>query len=234
MKKDVAVVEKKPFAIMEMSKEQIKSLIKDNLAGESIDANTDLTRIKVPSGGGTTWTIPTVEGEIETKELVGILVCHQLVRSYWESAYTGEGVPPDCSSMDCITGEGNPGGPCLECPYAEFGSDPKEESNAQACSQNRLMYFVLQDELIPVAVKAPPTSLKNSKKFLLGLTSRQYEISSIYTKLTLEKTKSQQGMDYSQIIFTSAGKVENPELTKAYADQIKPFLMQTVPDMVNK
>jgi hypothetical protein len=224
-----AVVKKdeSQFALMAMNKDQIKELIQTNLAGENIDSVTDLTRVKVPSGGGTTWVVPTIEGEMETKELTGILICHQLVRTYWEVPFeSGERTPPDCQSLDCIIGEGNPGGECMECPFAEFGSHQK--TDAQACSQYRLMYMILENELIPVVIKVPPTSLKPSKKFLLGLTSRQRDIHAIYTKLTLFKTVSKSGMDYAQIVFESAGAVEHPELTAAYAAQIKPHLIKTM------
>lgn len=227
--KAVAVKEDNQFALMAMGKNEIKDLIEQNLAGENIDPNTDLVRIKVPTGGGTTWTIPTIEGDVDTKEITGIIVAHQLIRVYWQEAYgKGGGTPPDCSSMDCITGEGDPGGDCMNCEFSQFKSDPDPKSDAQACSQKRLLFMVLKDEILPCVVSAPPTSLKSTKKFLLGLSSRRKKFTSIFTKLTLVKKD-----EYAVIVFESGGEVPNPELTAMYAETIRPHLIKSIPKVLD-
>jgi len=47
-------------------------LLRQNLGGEEVKATDILDRIKVPSGGGTFWTVPTLDGEKSEKYLAGV------------------------------------------------------------------------------------------------------------------------------------------------------------------
>ena len=80
----------------------------------------DLERIRLPGAGGTTWTIETAGGEVETKELVGAIIGDQITRVYWEDPFGGGKSAPSCFSTDGVTGIGTPGGECAGCPFNAF------------------------------------------------------------------------------------------------------------------
>jgi hypothetical protein len=219
------VVKAEQYAIMQQGKmETVQEMIKENL-GDSTITLSDLTRVSFPSGKSKTWIVPDIEaegGEIESKSIVGIVLMTQKTRQYWEESFddTGGGTPPDCSSEDGTTGRGNPGGACKECMLSEFDQD----TGRQPCQEKRLIFMITQDDILPIMVSAPPTSLKNVRKYLLGLTSKQRWAHSVYTELTLETAKSQGGIDYPKINCRKVGDVESPEITAEYAKMIKPYL----------
>src|SRR5262245_7669139 len=78
----------------------------------------DLTRIKIPSGGGLQWPVPSLEGEIMESVIEGVIVLVCATRAYYSQPMSeGSGNhPPDCSSSDGISGTGKPGGHCALCP----------------------------------------------------------------------------------------------------------------------
>ena len=206
--------------------DMVQDMIKENL-GDSKITLSDLSRISFPSGKSKTWIVPDIEaegGEIEAKAITGIVLMTQRTRQYWEESFedTGGGTPPDCSSEDGIFGRGNPGGECDNCLFSQFDEDTKRQS----CSEKRLIFMITQDDILPIMVSAPPTSLKNVRKYILGLTSKQKPIHSVYTELTLVTDKSQGGIDYPKIQIRKVGDVENPEITAQYAKMIKPYLQK--------
>ena len=218
------------FAIMATQNQNIREVLKANLGSDELRPE-DLERVTVPGSGGTTWVVNTVDGPVETRELTGVIVHTQITRAYWEKSFdeTGGGSPPECVSRDGLTGVGNPGGDCLNCKYNLFESDAK--GRGKACQESRLIFLVLKDELLPIVVKAPATSLKNAKKYLTGLTSRvdpvtrrNTPVHSVYTKLTLFRDKNTDGIPFAKIEFAKTGCVENPEATAAYAAGIRPYL----------
>jgi hypothetical protein len=221
--KEVAKVAQ--YAIMQKGKmELVKEMIKENLGDDTITFS-DLTRISFPSGKSRNWSIPDIEaegGEIESKSIVGVILMTQRTRQYWKESFeaTGGGTPPDCSSQDGVTGRGNPGGDCGGCKFSEFD----QVSGRQACKENRLIFMVLKDDILPIMISAPPTSLKNVRKYLLGLTSKQRYAHSAYTELTLETDKSKDGISYPKINIRKVGDVENPDITAEYAKMIRPYL----------
>ena len=52
------------YQIMTMDPSEIKDIMAENMGGEQLSVS-DLTIIKVPSGGGTTWSIPAIDGDID-------------------------------------------------------------------------------------------------------------------------------------------------------------------------
>lgn len=227
------------FAIMKMESGEIGNILQENLGAEAISMS-DLTTITVPSQGITTWTIPSIEGEITTKEITGILVFSRMTRTWWEQSYddTGGGVFPDCFSLDAVHGIGKMAdlpdvqGICKKCPMDQFGTG--KEGEGKACKEKRQMFMVLQDEILPVLIRVPVKSVAPSKKYLLSLVSRRQPVHSVYTQLTLEQDKNKKGIKYSKIKFQKVGEVENKVASEAYAKAIKPYLEQISEDMVKQ
>ena len=222
----LAETDQSQFAIMTMEQNEMKELLAENLGNDTLSVS-DFDRVTVPPGGGLVWTIPSIDGEKHTDEIVGIIIHTQIVRAYWESEFTGGGAPPDCRSEDGLIGVGNPGGQCLGCPYNSF----EENGGAKACSESRLIFMLLKDETLPIVIKAPVMSLKNARQYLRGLTSKRRLVHSVYTSLKLEKDKNKQGIAYSKIVFSKVGDVEKPDITKAYAQAIKPFITKTASEL---
>lgn len=188
----------------------------------------DLDRIRIPTGGGLAWTIPSLEGELVEKELEGVIVAVKTARAYWESSFdeSGGGTPPDCSSDDGIIGVGSPGGECNSCPLAQFGS--QEGRRGQACKQILLLFMVLKStsDMLPKVVVLPPTSLKAMRQFLLRLASRGLASYTVLIALGLEKDKNSDGIVYSKVKPTFRTKLSPQEAgtMQSYVSAIAPLL----------
>ena len=206
------------FAILQRSAEELHEVIAANMGNAAIDQGV-LDRVKVPTGGGTMWSIPTYDGEVNTKELDGIIVAWKEPRAYWAQSFgsSGGGTPPDCSSEDSMTGVGNPGGSCDRCPMAQFGSaigDDGKPRDGQACKQVRLMAIIRKDDLVPLLLTAPPTSLQNLRRYFLRLSSRAIPFYGVLTRFTLANTKSKGGVAHSVIEVNAVETLGDAELAK--------------------
>lgn len=178
----------------------ITNVMRDNLGEGGVTAF-DLDRVKVPSGGGVAWEIPSLTGEAEVgRTFDGIIVHWREPRSYWAVSLdeSGGGSPPDCSSTDGKTGVGDPGGNCATCRLSQFGSGPKG-GGGQACKQMRLMFVLREDALLPIALFAPPTSLGPLRKYFLRLASQGKRYSDVVTRFALSKATSATGIEYAVI-----------------------------------
>jgi hypothetical protein len=225
-----AVMGENQFAIMVSDINELKNELAETLGGEKLNVN-DLTRLTVPAGGGIRWTVPTLQGDQDMKELVGIIPFTTLNRAYWPEEFDGGGSPPACVSHDGLKGIGDPGGNCLTCKFAQFGSGKQGAGRGKACQESRLVFLITADEMLPIVIKAPATSLAAAKKYLTGMISRRKMLHSVYTKLSLIKKQNKDGIAYSQITFEMVGEVENPKASKAYADAIKPHLVVAAAEM---
>ena len=153
-----AVVERDPldvstYRILNRSEDaiaQAMDIFQHNLRGQKITER-DLRRVKVPPQGITIWSIPTTEGDIHTEEITGILVEYTTPRAYWDRPMDPNTLtPPNCSSHNGVMGVGDPGGACHLCPFSKYGSDPREDSNGQACKEKRMLFLLRPDSLLLV------------------------------------------------------------------------------------
>lgn len=203
-------------------KGDIKAVIAANLEGETVSFS-DLDRIKVPSGGATTWKIPSLDGEKKADEFEGIVAMFKCGRSYWESEYTGEGTPPDCASLDGLNGRGNPGGVCENCKLNEFGSSPKG-GNGKACKEVRSIFIVMPGSFLPIVLNVPPTGLKDFKRYRLRLANNGVNLTHTLTKFTLTEDKNKGGIEFSKIVFTKGEALPPAEAARmdAYVESLRP------------
>jgi len=176
--------------------------------GRELPTPADFTRIRVPAGGGTTWEIPSIDGDPESvKSIEGIIVYIARRRAYWASAnLTGD--PPQCASNDCITGIGNPGGACDRCPFNQFGSASKGDGimgRGKACKESKLIFLLRANQTLPDIVIVPPGSLRAMKSFQLKIGVPYW---SIVTRLSLEKVQNKDGITYAQIRPSRAGVLD--------------------------
>lgn len=188
----------------------------------------DLTRIKVPASEITDLMVPDPERDGKLKpvdELIGIPVGQASRRSYWASKEV-TGAAPDCSSRDLKIGvgafgpgsEGNPTGECAKCPMAAFGS-AGTGTNASACKEQRLLFLLSGDEILPYMIVVPPGSLQAHKKFGMDLFKgklhgyvrggtdhrgkpvRGSAWSQVEVKIGLEQDRNKVGQAYNKLTF---------------------------------
>lgn len=216
-----------PFAVLRMSQTDAQELLQDALGGEALGFG-DLDRIKVPSGGGAAWEVPSLEGDVSMRSIEGVIVHKAPRRAYWP--YSVEDKPddadgtPDCQSNDGIMGVGDPGGECASCPFNEWGSDIKG-GPGKACKETRQLFVLTKNDLLPIVLTVPPTSLANVKAYFLRLLRAQVSPSEVVTSIGLEKADNGK-FKFSKVTLT-AGERLSPdarERLRAYAEILMPAM----------
>lgn len=224
--KELAVVTANDYAILKMDRDALPTVLRDNCGAGGID-QFDLDRISMPAGGGTQWSVPTLDGSDEDVDhLEGVVVLFQDGRAMWRESFdeAGGGSPPDCSSGDGVTGIGDPGGPCVPCPLSQYGSG---KDNSQQCKSMRLLYLIRPGAILPLVVALPPTSLKPARKYFMRLTSLGVPYHSVITRIGLAKDKNAKGISYSKASFAMSERIAATEserfaeLNKVFAEVFK-------------
>lgn len=197
MTKELAI--KTTYAVTRLTQKDLAGVIME-AAGENGLTPSDLDRVKIPSGGGVAWEIPSLEGPKTEKEIVGVILHHHDARAYWQQSMeeAGGNQPPDCSSSDGAKGLGLPGGDCASCPLAAFGSGKK--GRGQACKAVKLLYILMPDDILPVVAVMAPTSIKPIRQYLIRLASRGLRASQVVTAIGLEKQKNTDGISYAKAV----------------------------------
>ena len=221
MTKDLT--KKEQYAIMDPETDVV-NVIDLNLGGEALSIS-DLNHIKTPVGGSLTWSLPTIDGDEEsTKDFDAIIIHSQIQRTFWKESFSGGGTPPDCFSNDAIIGEGDPGGKCEVCPNNEFGTSLT--GRGKACQTKRIMFLVRPGSLLPVMLRVPVGSLKNSRKYLAGLAGESKRVYSVVTRFGLEKDKNKDNIQFSKITFKRVGAVDDITAVEKYVEAIMPYIQQ--------
>lgn len=221
-----------PFAVLQMETSELQELIQENIGSDSLSVR-DLDRVKVPSGGGTVWEVPSLEGTDATKTIEGVIIHRTTSRGYWPNKYDGSNDPPACASDDGVLGIPNdeheeyqgmdlPGGPCVECPFNEFGSDA--EGIGKACKETRQLFMLTPDSLIPFVITVPPGSLANVKAYTMRLMRSRLRLTDVVTVVSLDKTKSKGGIDYSQVQLRAGARLDPEAASKlrTFASALEP------------
>ena len=174
--------------------------------------------VKSPAGGTTVFSVPGLSGEEAEKELTGIILDYITPRAYWDTPDPIEGTPPVCLSQNSIIS--HDGKACAHCPYNDFGSRDGE-SNAKACKESVLLFLLRPNNVIPLLVRVPVSSKPRFLKYATRLLSSLTPISSVVTKITLEKATSKGGKPYALFNFQAVDM-----LTPEEADRAKTFGQQ--------
>ena len=168
--------------------------------------------VKSPSGGSTVFSVPGLSGDEPEKELTGIVLDYTTPRAYWDTPDPVEGTPPVCMSQNSIIS--HDGKACAHCPYNDFGSKDGD-SNAKACKESVLLFLLRPNSIIPLLVRVPVTSKPRFLKYSTRLLSTLTPISSVVTKITLEKATSKQGKPYALFNFQTVSTLSPEEATQA-------------------
>ncbi|MDD3024392.1 MAG: hypothetical protein PHE26_10900 [Syntrophomonadaceae bacterium] len=145
----------------------------------------------------------------------GTIVYFHKARGYWQEE--GQQIPT-CSSMDGKTGTRRISEDgtdtemvnCANCPYNQFGSDPKGGAG-KACKEMRRLFIVEQDSILPAILNVPPTSLKAFDQFISGLVSKKKVHIAYETVFRLEGAKAA-GFDYSKVTLELGEKHPNEKI----------------------
>lgn len=224
---DIAVIESGTYLALNHSTDELAEIIADNMGDEEL-SEFDLPRIKVPSGGGRAWEIPTLTGIEAQPVLDGIVVHFKLTRAYWPED-ADSGTPPVCRSSNGVVGVGDPGGECKTCPWAQYGTatdDKGQPAPGQACNAKEIWFMLRPGSFLPVAVALPATSLKPAKAYRVGtLGSAGMRLSSVVTHISLEQSKNGKGDTFSRAVPTVGGVLSPEESAKAmaYAAKFRPL-----------
>lgn len=217
--------EESPYALLRMDIKDVRDLLQEALGGDTLGFK-DLDRIKFPSGGGTTFEIPTLNGEVATREIVGVIIHKVTRRSYWpipldERSDDDDG-RPDCASVDGLLGVGNPGGSCLDCPMNDFGSDVRG-GPGKACKETRQLFILTPNDLLPICVTVPPGSLATVKDYFMRLLRAQKKPSQVVTRITLEKAQNAAKINFAKAQFAVAGELDEDAAARVqdYAEQMR-------------
>ena len=206
-------------------------IIRENLKSQPLTLDL-FDIVKSPSGGSTVFSVPGLAGDEPAKELTGIILDYTTPRAYWDTPDPVEGTPPVCLSQNSIIS--HDGKACALCPYNDFGSKGGE-SNAKACKESVLLFLLRPNSILPILVRVPVTSKPRFLKYSTRLLSTLTPVSSVVTKITLEKATSKAGKPFALFNFEAVSVLSPEEASqaKAYAQQFMEIVnaAQMVPEL---
>lgn len=221
----LATIDLSSYLALREEAEELRELV-DEYLEDGLSEN-DLHLIKIPAGGGMAWELP---GDTTASTFDGVILAVQNTRAYFPQAFTGGANPPACSSRDGKTGVGLPGGSCLTCEKAIWGSG--KEHFGTACGERKIVYILMPGETLPVRLSLPVTSFKILRKYQVSLLNKRYPSHGVVTQFGLEKAKSQSGITYSVLKLSQVTPISGDmaDRAKAYATMLKSALFHQ-PDL---
>ena len=195
----------------------------EELAEDMDGLSMSFSRIKIPSGGGKFFEIPTDDPDNpeSATTLEGVILHHHAHCAYWPESNDDEDNKPMCSSYDGKVGIGDPGGACATCQLNTFGTAAK--GAGKACKNMRVIYLLRSGEYLPIQINLPPTSIKPFKDFYskaFALRRRAPYGSIVRIGLKQENNGKE---DYSVATFRRVADFSGEKLqqVKAYASNFK-------------
>ena len=186
-------------------------IIRNNLKNQPLSLQL-FDIIKSPSGGSTSFTIPTLSGEIMEKSITGIILDYTTPRAYWDTPDPVEGTPPVCFSSDSLVS--HDGKACGTCPFNDFGSKDGE-TNAKACKESVVLFLLRPDNIMPILVRVPVSSKMLFQRYMTRLIGKMIPVSGVATKITLEKTTNKSGQPYAIYNFEAVETLSAEEAENA-------------------
>ncbi len=185
--------------------------IRENLKNQPLSMSL-FDIVKSPSGGSTVFSVPGISGEEAEKSLTGIILDYSTPRAYWETPDPVEGTLPTCFSDNSIVS--HDGKACTTCPFNDYGSRDGD-SNAKACKESVVLYLLRENSIMPLVVRIPASSKRIFQRYLTRLVGRMIPISSVVTRITLEKKTNKNGQPYAAFNFEAVGELAADEAASA-------------------
>lgn len=213
-----------------VSPEEAKQVVHENLEGLG---EFRFEKITMPSGGGVAFVIVDEAGEEQPlKELRGVILDKWPFKAFYLKSFDEKSVDdigiPDCFSSDGVTGSGceeagiPAGQRCETCPKNQWGSD-RRGGRGKDCADKIRVHILMEGDVFPRYLDAPPTSLANFKDYVARLSNKMRPFYGVVTSLKLEKATSGGGIAYSKVAFTKAADLSGQERI-AIKDYIKTLL----------
>ena len=229
MSNELAVIESFDLTAVAESASLLKALHEEL----GLDARPSFAFAKTPSSGMTAWQIKASEDDEDPeicKTIEGVILYSHKNNAYWSSGLDGGAAssPPDCRSMDGITGYMPDNTPvdCGTCPFNQFGSDGK---NGKACKNGRRIYLMREGDILPIRIDLAPTGNKPYDKYVENLLlpkkrgQKSMRPNQVITRIGLKLETSKDGIKYSLPTFEAVGTV--PDSARAVllscADAVK-------------
>ena len=197
-------------------------IIRENLKSQPLSYQL-FDIVKSPSGGSTVFSVPGLSGDEAAKELTGIILDYTTPRAYWDTPDPVEGTPPVCFSSDSVVS--HEGKPCVTCPFNDFGSK-NGDSNAKACKESVTLFLLRPENIMPIIVRIPVSSKVRFQRYMTRLVGRMIPLSSVVTRITLEKTTNKTGQPYSLFNFEAVANLtpEEAENARAFGKRFMKFV----------
>ena len=183
--KGTEIVTLSEYAIAKAGNDAVSTLLTSNLGGSQLQVS-DLPKVKIPTGGSTTWLVP--PDDAPAKDVEGIVVYQHDLRAMFAQNENGgiSNDPPLCTSDDAKVGRGVPGGDCSRCVNAMYGSAGAGKKG-QACKSMHRIYLLAQGSVLPLVLTLSPSSLAAWRKYMIALVNDRHVVSSVVTRIGLEK-----------------------------------------------
>ena len=158
--------------LVKQSDADLPALVYDFLGGQPLQVK-HLQKAIVSSGGGVAWKVQNGRGRpTMAEEIDGVIIDLRRIRGWHKVPYdqSSGGTAPDCFSIDMVKDIGTfQGHDCLTCPMNQWGSSSRGSGNGKACGERIRLFLLRQDDLFPMIVNVPPTSLAPVEQYLVGL-----------------------------------------------------------------
>lgn len=178
--------------------DELRQTIEDNIGADQIVPR-ELPRIRIPTGGGKLWEVPTLEGPENFATLPLVIVHWKTMRIRWGMTFDqSDGGPPLCTSDDGLMGAGDPGGACRTCPCNRFGTADGGTKPGKDCREVRALFVIGTDDSIPFFMPMPVTSIKPVRDYFAKLTQKSIPFWAVETAFSLEQDKNRGGIVYSK------------------------------------
>lgn len=207
--------------------EEAKEIIAENLEGMEVRFD----KVTIPSGGGLAFTMINEEGEEEPiKELKGVILNKQPFKAYYEKSFD-EKEEDDPGIPDCFSPDGKvsaDGYDCSKCPKGQWGSD-RNGGRGKDCNDKVRVYILPEGNVFPIYIDLPPTSISNFTNYVKRLANKLLSYYGVVTSISLEKDKSDSGIQFSKAKFAKAADLskEEKKAIKEYITSIKPQMQIT-------
>lgn len=205
------------------------------LIADAAPSPSDLQKLVVPSGtGGAAFVIEKLEGEEFMKTLEVVVAYESAIERAFYATDVGDGDagPPHCFSPDGKTGVGfrdvdairdadgdidalgydATAQACADCAWSKYGSALGGTGKGQACKQKVRLIVFSSDQLLPMVLQVPPTSLKALRRFKLQLLNGRKKLSQVVTSLSLQKVAG--SPDYYTVEFNYVRDLGERELER--------------------
>lgn len=229
--KSTDIVPLTDYAISKVGNAVIGNLIEGNLGGERLQVS-DIPRVKIPTGGSTTWLVP--PDDVPQKELEGVVIYQHPTRALFRQFENGtiSNEPPLCVAEMGKVGIPTPesgllGGLCDDCPNSKYGSAGPGKKG-QACKAGQRIYMLTQGSILPFMLQLAPSSLSVWHKYMVSLINTQQLVNSVVTRISLEKVTGGPA-PYARIIPSVVRTLtaDEQKFVEDYAASIVPVLRST-------